>query len=153
LTVSRLPRLALPKSGQITRNICYVLVGATCAVLNNVLLIAVAAAGFDYLASSLIICVPMLVVGFTLHSLITFKTKATISAFLRYSGAILANYPVLIAILFLLCDVAHLPVFVAGPIATIALFVWNYVFTHWALARTIRAAPYGVGLQNKRGVP
>jgi putative flippase GtrA len=101
--------------------------------LNNVLLIAVAAVGFDYLSSSLIICVPMLIIGFMLHSLVTFKTKATIGAFLRYSGAILSNYPVLIATLFLLCDITHLPVYIAGPIATIVLFVWNYVFTHWAM--------------------
>jgi putative flippase GtrA len=127
----------------IPASIRYTLVGVTCAVLNNVLLIAVAAAGFDYLSGVSIVCVPMLVIGFMLHCTVTFKTKATLGAFLRYSGGILANYPIFIACLFLACDIAHLPVFVAAPIATVVLFVWNYVAARWAIARAPRRDSHG----------
>lgn len=117
----------------------YIVVGATCAILNNIFLIAVVAAGFDYLSGLLIVCLPMLIIGFALHSSVTFETAPTTISFLRYSIAILANYPIWIASLFLLCDVARLPITAASPIATIFLFLWNYTSTHWAILRSLRA--------------
>jgi putative flippase GtrA len=123
---------------QIPVGVRYVAVGATCAILNNILLIAAVAAGLGYLSGIFIICLPMLIIGFALHTSVTFETPPTIKAFLRYSTAILASYPIWITSLFLLCDIAHLPIVFAGPIATVILFAWNYVSTHWAILRSAR---------------
>jgi hypothetical protein len=119
----------------------YIVVGATCAVLNNVFLIAaVVLAGFHYLSGLVVICLPMLLIGFALHAALTFETPVTFSGFLRYSAAILANYPIWFVSLFLQCDIARLPIVVASPIATVFLFFWNYFSTHWAIMRSVRTA-------------
>jgi putative flippase GtrA len=118
------------------RFVRYVGVGAICAVLNNIFLIAIVGTGFGYLPGLMIICLPMLVIGFALHTILTFEVKPTASAFLRYSLAMLANYPMWIAGLFMLCDVMKLPIFIASPVGTLFLFFWNYVSTHWAIARS-----------------
>jgi putative flippase GtrA len=118
------------------RFVRYVGVGAICAVLNNIVLIAIVGTGFGYLPGLMIICLPMLVIGFALHTILTFEVKPTASAFLRYSLAMLANYPMWIAGLFMLCDVMKLPILIASPVGTLFLFFWNYVSTHWAIARS-----------------
>ncbi|MGI8569101.1 MAG: GtrA family protein [Methylocella sp.] len=118
------------------RFVRYAGVGAICAVLNNIFLIAIVAAGFGYLPGLMIVCLPMLVIGFALHTTLTFEVKPTAGAFLRYSLAMLANYPMWIAGLFILCDVMKLPIFIASPAGTLFLFFWNYVSAHWAIARS-----------------
>jgi putative flippase GtrA len=129
----------------------YVAVGAFCAVLNNILLIGVVDAGVDYLRALCLVCLPMLIIGFALHVTITFETKPTLAAFFRYSVGILANYPLWIASLFLLCDVARLPILLASPIATLFLFVWNYLATHWAIPRSFHSAwPWSLRLREGR---
>ncbi|MGH6803362.1 MAG: GtrA family protein [Methyloceanibacter sp.] len=138
MTVWASSLLRIPKWREITASVRYIGVGATCAVLNNIFLIAVVAAGFDYLSGSLVVCLPMLIIGFALHTSVTFETPPTIIAFLRYSAAMLATYPIWIVSLFLLCDVARLPIIAASLIATVFLFFWNYVFTHWAILRSLR---------------
>lgn len=116
----------------------YARVGAICAVLNNIFLIAIVGTGFGYLPGLMIVGLPMLVIGFALHTILTFEVKLTATAFLRYSLAMLANYPMWIASLFILCDVMKLPIFIASPAGTLFVFFWNYVSTHWAIARSTR---------------
>jgi putative flippase GtrA len=111
-------------------------VGAICAVLNNVFLIVIVGMGFGYLPGLMILCLPMLIIGFALHTILTFEVKPTAWAFLRYSLAMLANYPMWIASLFMLCDVLKVPIFIASPAGTLFVFFWNYLSTHWAIARS-----------------
>jgi putative flippase GtrA len=118
------------------RFIRYVGVGAICAVLNNIFLIAIVGMGFGYLPGLMIVCLPMLVIGFALHTILTFEVKPTARAFLRYSLAMFANYPMWIASLFMLCDVMKLPIFIASPAGSLFVFFWNYVSTDWAIARS-----------------
>jgi putative flippase GtrA len=120
------------------RFVRYAGVGAICAVVNNIFLIAIVSTGIGYLPGLMIVCLPMLVIGFALHTIFTFEVKPTAWAFARYSLAMLANYPMWIASLFVLCDVMKLPILIASPVGTVFLFFWNYVPTHWAIARSTR---------------
>jgi putative flippase GtrA len=45
-----------------------------------------------------------------------------------------ANYPALIALMFVFCSLAGLAVAVAVPISTVILFAWNFVASRWAIA-------------------
>jgi putative flippase GtrA len=140
MTIRAPSLVVIPRWKDVTPGVRYIGVGATCAVLNNVFLIALVATGFDYLSASLVVFLPMVVIGFALHTSITFETPPTITAFLRYSGAMLVNYPIWIASLFLLCDVMRLPIVAASLIATVLVFFWNYTSTHWAILRSLRTA-------------
>ncbi|MGH6844114.1 MAG: GtrA family protein [Methylocella sp.] len=138
MTVRASSLLGIPRWKEIPASVRYIGVGVACAVLNNIFLIAAVALGFDYLSGSLVVCVPMLIIGFALHTSVTFDTPPTTIAFVRYSVAMLATYPIWIVSLFLLCNVARLPIIVASLIATVFLFLCNYVFTHWAILRSLR---------------
>jgi putative flippase GtrA len=124
----------------LSTSIRYVGVGALCAILNNILLISIVKSGFDFFAGIWIAYLPMIFVGYGLHASITFEAKPSFAAFLRYGLAMLANYPLWIASLFVLCDIMKLPIIIAGPIGTVVTFSWNYLSTHWAILRSVRAA-------------
>jgi hypothetical protein len=42
-------------------------------------------------------------------------------------------YPISVAMMVVLCSGLGLRVAIATPIATVALFVWNFVAAHWAI--------------------
>jgi len=129
----RLP-LMLPKE------LRYLGVGATCAILNNVLLIGLVWLGVGWFAGTLITFGPVLAVGYALHTAVTFEARVSRTSFLRYAATIAAGHPVWIVVLFCLVDVIGLSVAVAAPAGTVVMFGYNFVGAHWAIVRSIRAA-------------
>ncbi|MGA8616149.1 MAG: GtrA family protein [Xanthobacteraceae bacterium] len=117
--------------------------GGACAVLNNLLVIDFAHAGAGYLTATALAFGPVLAVGYTLHSLFTFGASVSLLSFGRYTLALLTNYPLWIASLFVLCDLCRLPVALAVPLATVILFVFNYILIKWALRNAARAERKG----------
>jgi len=113
----------------------YLAVGATCAVLNSVILIGLDRFGVHYVVSSLIAFVVVVAVGYSLHSWFTFRVRRGLSTFALYAVALAANYPLQVLMLYLLVDLARLPIVIASPISTLALAGWNVFATRWALVR------------------
>jgi putative flippase GtrA len=112
------------------------MVGACCAVLANVAVIALVREGLGDLQASALAFAPVLVIGYTLHSLFTFRARPSADSFLRYTLATLANFPLWAAALYLLGDLLHVPITVAAPVTTVMMFLWNYLAARWAFIRT-----------------
>jgi putative flippase GtrA len=110
-------------------------VGLACAGLHNAVMIGGDLAGLHYAVSSVLSYLIVVVVGFALHVRYTFGQPARFAAFWRYAVTMAANYPATLLLLFLMCDVAGLPVVVAAPAATVVMFAWNYVASRWAILR------------------
>jgi SAM-dependent methyltransferase len=121
------------------RNFRYLAVAAICAVVNNLLLIGLVKAGVNYFLGIWIAYVPMVLFGYAMHAGITFRTDTCSRTLLRYALAMLANYPLWIASLFVLYDTLKLPIAFAAPTGTIIAFVGNYLATHWAIMNSVRA--------------
>lgn len=113
----------------------YLAVGATCALLNTLILIALDRFGVHYAVSSLISFVVVVAVGYSLHSWFTFRVRQGLSTFLLYALALAANYPLQVVLLYLMVDLAWLPIVIASPAATLILAGWNFFATRWALVR------------------
>lgn len=111
----------------------YIVVGALCAGLYNVTMIAGDWLRIHYVASTLIAFVAIVLIGYALHCLYTFSEKLSISGLVRYSAAMTLALPVSIGGMFLLRDLAHAPMWIASPTLTGLMFCWNYVATHWAV--------------------
>jgi putative flippase GtrA len=111
----------------------FVLIGGLCALLSNVLVITFTHFGFGYLVASCLAFGPVLLVGYLLHTSVTFETSASPLLFARYALAMAANFPLWIAALYLFCDVLNVPVAIAAPTTTALIFLWNYTSTKWAL--------------------
>jgi putative flippase GtrA len=110
----------------------FVIVGALCALLSNLAVIALVRHGFGTLTASLLAFGPVLVTGYTLHSLFTFGTAPARLTFARYTLTTAANFPIWIAALYLLVDVLRISVAAAAPAATALIFLWSYLAARWA---------------------
>jgi putative flippase GtrA len=56
-----------------------------------------------------------------------------VSSLWRYALAMAVNLPGSIALMFVFCDLAGLPVAAAAPATTVILFLWNFAMSHWAI--------------------
>jgi putative flippase GtrA len=119
----------------------YVVAGGLCAVLNNVAVISLVHYGFGSVSASVVAFGPVLLVGYALHSVFTFATRPTSLMFGRYTLAMLSNFPLWAALLYVFCDLLRVSVVVVAPAATVLIFLWNYhVASKWAfLSRPVPA--------------
>jgi putative flippase GtrA len=109
-------------------------VGLACALLHNAIMIAGDWAGLHYVASSLVSFAIVVAVGYWLHSGWTFPDAARgRTPFARYALTMAANLPLSIFGMFLLVDVAALPVGIAAPAVTVVLAAFNFLGGRWAL--------------------
>jgi putative flippase GtrA len=115
----------------------YVLVGALCAGLYNLIMIAGDRLGVHYVASSLVAFVVNVLVGYVLHCRFTFSEPMSLGGLARYTAAMLLNLPLSIAGVWLFHGVLKLPMWIASPLVTGFLFGWNYVATHWAVVTRV----------------
>ena len=113
--------------------LAYPAVAGFCALLHNVIIIGLDRFGVHYAIASTVSFFLVAATGFLLHCAITFRTRATLRSFVRYLGAMAFNLPLSVVALFLFHDVAHLPMLIASPLATVALFVVNYFLSAWAI--------------------
>ena len=121
----------------------YAIVGLACALLHNVIMIGLDYWHVHYAASALVSFVVVVLAGYALHISFTFREQASFASLWRYTAGMATNYPLNVALLFLMCEIAHLPMAIAAPAATVLLFGWNYLLSRWAIVRSGPAAPPG----------
>jgi putative flippase GtrA len=110
----------------------FAVVGALCALLSNVAVIALVRCGFGGVAASVLAFGPVLLTGYALHTLFTFATQPSRTTFVRYTLATLANFPVWAAALYLFGDLLKISITLVAPAATLLIFLWNYAAARWA---------------------
>ena len=109
-------------------------VGLVCALLHNAIMVAGDYAGLHYVASSFVSFAIVVAVGYWLHSGWTFPGAARgRTPFARYALTMAANLPLSIAGMFVLVDLAGLPVPLAAPAVTVLLAAFNFIGGRWAL--------------------
>ncbi|PBC05079.1 GtrA family protein [Mesorhizobium sp. WSM3860] len=119
----------------------YTLVGLVCAIAHNVVMIVVDHLGGHYLVGILVSFLSVTPIGYSLHSWFTFAEPLRLKAFMRFVAGVVAAYPVSVAMMVVLCSGLNLSVPIATPIATVALFVWNFVAAHWAILPRLYLQP------------
>ena len=129
----------------------YMLVGLVSAFANYVIMLAVDFAGRHYLIGTVISFSVVTPLAYALQSWFTFAEPFRIRSFVRFAGAVASTYPVAIAALAILCSGFGLSVAIAIPIATAALFAWNFVAAHWAISPRLSFTPANEGNQSPAG--
>jgi putative flippase GtrA len=114
----------------------FLAVGLICAVAHNAIMLGAHRWHVHYAVSCAISYVLVVLLGFALHVRFTFQQALSFAAFWRYAVSMAANYPVTLALLFLMCDVAGLSVVIAAPVATVLMMAWNFLASRWAIVRT-----------------
>ncbi len=113
----------------------FLLVGVLCALMHNAILLIADWFAIHYVISCVISYAVVVVLGFALHVHFTFQQAPSFQQFWRYAVSMAANYPITLALLFVMCDVARLPVAIAAPVATVLMMVWNFAASRWAIVR------------------
>lgn len=116
----------------------YATVGAACALTHNMIMIGSDLAGLHYLPATLLSFAVVTPMGYALHCHYTFRQSRSAASFLRFVAGVAVGYPISLALMVLFCTGLGLPVFVAAPLATVALFVFNYASAHWAIMHRLR---------------
>jgi putative flippase GtrA len=111
----------------------YIVVGAICAGIYNVVMILADALRVHYVASTGIAFVIIVIVGYALHCFYTFSEPPTPKGFVRYTSAMLLTLPLSLGAMFLVRDLCRAPMWLASPAVTGLLFAWNFVAAHWAV--------------------
>ena len=111
----------------------YMVVGAICAMANMILMIAGDWVGIHYAPMTVVAFVLVTPMGYFLHAAFTFSEKMSWRSFAKFTSGVAAGYPISLLSFAILCSALGLSVAVAAPIATVILFVWNYVLAHWAI--------------------
>ena len=113
------------------------MVGGFCALTHNAIMIGGSALGLHYVATSAVSYAIVVVLGFGLHTRFTFSVRPEFPAFLKYAAGMALNYPIWIALMFLLYGVARLPMVAASPLGTVLLLAWNFAMSRWAILRRL----------------
>jgi putative flippase GtrA len=116
----------------------YIVVGAICAVVHNVVMIVGDLIGFHYLPMNFVSFGMVTLLGYWLHSRFTFRGQLSIAAFLYFAAGLAVGFPFSLLVMAILCTGLGIPVIIAAPTATIVLFLWNYASAHWAILGTLR---------------
>jgi putative flippase GtrA len=115
------------------RSARYFSVGAFCALTHNAVMILGDLAGAHYGPMTLVSFAITTLLGYCLHAAVTFRERLSWRAFARFAAGVATGYPISFVVMAILCSGLGLPVVIAAPVATIALFLWNYACAHWAI--------------------
>ncbi len=114
----------------------FMAVGLLCAIAHNAIMLGADRWQIHYAISCAISYVLVVLLGFALHVRFTFQETPSFAAFWRYAVSMAANYPVTLALLFILCDIVGLSVVIAAPVATVVMMAWNFAASRWAIVRS-----------------
>lgn len=121
---------SLPKIGQSAR---YSLVGAVCAVASNLIIIGSDLAGINdqvAIAVALAVVTPL---AYILQSWFTFRSPLSVQRFMRFVGGIGVGTLWFVLLMTLFQHVMAVPVWIASPLTTLIIFVWNFAASRWAI--------------------
>lgn len=117
----------------------FAVVGLICAATHIAIMLAGEQVRFHYALSCAVSYVVVVLLGFALHVRFTFQQQPSFASFWRYAISMAANYPITLALLFVMCDIAGWPVAIAAPVATALMIVWNFLASRWAIVRNTSA--------------
>lgn len=111
----------------------YLVGGAFCALLHNMIMIGVTQCGIGYPIALIISFCVTTPSGYLIHSAFTFGETRSWHRLRRYLIANIAGFCGSAALMVLFCTGLGVPVAIATPIATVILFLWNFTSARWAI--------------------
>lgn len=117
-----------------TTPFAYLLVSGCCFVGHNITMIALNALHVPLWSSVLLSFGIVVMLGYILHSLITFERSFSASVFMRYAASMSFNIPLTFATTWFWYCWIGFSMSVASPLASICMVLLNYLLSRWAIA-------------------
>lgn len=112
----------------------YGFIGAACACMSNLVVIASSLAGFKYWNAAALSFVLVTPLGYVLQSWLTFGVKLSVRRFIRFAGNVAIGALILIISLGLFNGVCGIPIWIVSPLVSVVVFCWNYAASLWAVS-------------------
>ena len=112
----------------------YLFGGAICALLNNAILIVGDRLGFGYVTLIGLTFLITGTVGYHLHCRFTFRRSGDWTGYLAFMTGLALGVPVALLLLALLCSLCGLPMWIAAPVLTVLMILYNYGNARLAIA-------------------
>lgn len=111
----------------------YSAISGLCLIANNAILIGMDHIGSPVPLSVLASYLVVVLLGYGLHSVVSFQQPLALSAFARYAGVMALNIPLAIAALYIWRTMAGFPMRYAAPAATACTIFVNFLLSRWAI--------------------
>jgi len=126
----------------------YGAVSGSCLLLHNAVMILADRAGAPLIASVVLSFLLVALLGYVLHSLLTFREalgreKLGLMRFGRYALAMSTNIPLAFATTWVWHGPVGLPMHWAAPIASGCMLAVNFVLSRWAIVMPGKTARQG----------
>jgi putative flippase GtrA len=118
----------------------FLVVGAACAALNNIIYIGGDAIGMPYTVLIAITYAISLPLSYFAHALWTFSVPLGPRGFGRYVLSTLSSFLIASAMVAALCGPLHVKMIIAAPLATIFMTIYNFFATRWAVRDSAESA-------------
>lgn len=121
----------------------YTGVGVCCAILNNTIVLSADSAGISYLPATLLALTLITPLAYALHSIFTFRGPMSFKAFTRFASGTMLGSMLSVCLMVIFCSWLSIRVSIAMPLATLFLFVWNFLNARRAILS--RKVPISAG--------
>ena len=125
-------RLAKSLNFWAARTFRYTSIGTICAILNNIIIISGDFFEVSYYPMTIVAFASVTPIAYLLHANFTFQQPGSWRSFWPFAAGLATALPLFFLIMEILCRVFNLSVILASPGATIILYIWNYMTSHWA---------------------
>lgn len=123
----------------------YAVIAVLCAALHFSVMMAGEALGVHFAISVTVSFATCVVTGYLLHCRFTFRVIPQLPEFVRYTAAMILNYPLTLWIVWLLHEALGLSMLIAAPASTVLLTAYNFLSARWAVssspARHLKGPP------------
>lgn len=117
----------------------YGFVAGLCVVVHLAILVGGDRLGLHYALSTTLSFISCVAIGYSLHSRLTFGVPASLRGLSRYTLAMALNYPLSILAVWLFYRLLGQPMAIAAPASTLAMTLYNFVSSRWAITGSQRA--------------
>jgi putative flippase GtrA len=117
----------------VRKPLAYLFVTGLCLALHNGVIISADAADSPLWLSILLSYAVVVVTGYVLHGLLTFRQPMGLVAFVRYAFAMSANIPLAFITTWFWHEGVGLPMALAAPTASVCMLAINFVLARWAV--------------------
>ena len=117
----------------VRKSFTYLAVTGLCLALHNGVLIGADTAHSPLWLAILLSYSVVVVTGYVLHSLFTFRQPIGLMPFARYAFAMSANIPLAFVTTWFWHEGIGLPMVLAAPTASVCMLAINFVLARWAV--------------------
>jgi putative flippase GtrA len=122
-----------PSLPMIRQSVRYSAVGAVCACASNLIIIGGDLTGINDQVALVLAVATVTPLGYILQSWFTYGSPLSMQHFMRFLCGVGVGTLWFVLLMTLFQRIIGMPVWIASPLTTLLVFVWNFAASRWAI--------------------